>query len=121
MPEGVEVRPENLRRAAAQLHDDAARLGPAVDQATDGAGAAAGAAGDGPLAEAADALAARLLMLLGAVTVSVTESADALDAASAQYLATDRAAARSLGGPAVEPGAGDAGPPIVLPGLEPPR
>jgi hypothetical protein len=118
MPEGVEVGPEDLRRVALQLRDDAGRLEAAVGGAVDGIGATASGAGDGPLAEAADALAARLQMLLGAETDSLIESAGALDAASAHYLATDQAAARGLGGPVGTPGSG---PPIVLPGLGNPR
>ncbi|PVZ05770.1 hypothetical protein [Actinomycetospora cinnamomea] len=113
MPEGIEVRPEGLHRGADQLRDDAGRLGAAVDQAGQGARAAAGASGDGPLGGEADALAGRLDALLRAVAGSVTECAATLDAASAQYLATDQAGAAGLG-------PGEA-PPIVLPGLEPPR
>ena len=109
MSEGVDVRPEDLRRGAAQLRDDAGRLGTAVGRAADGVGSVATGAGDGPLAEAADALASRLDALLRAVAGSVTDCASALDAASTQYLAMDQ--------PPVPSGA----PPIVLPGLEPPR
>ena len=114
MPEGVEVRPEDLRRGAAQLRDDAGRLGAVVGQATHGAGAAAGAAGHGPLADAADRLATRLDALLRAVTGGVTGCADALDAASTRYLGTDQGGAAALGDTA-------GAPPIVVPGLEPPR
>jgi hypothetical protein len=100
VPEGVDVRPEDLRRGAGLLRGDAGRVGDALGRAVDGASAAATAAGDGPLAEAADALAGRLDALLRAVTGSVTECADALDAASTRYTATDV---------------------IVLPGITPPR
>jgi hypothetical protein len=116
MPEGVEVHPDHLRRVAAQLRDAVGRLGAAAGQAADGAGAAANGAGDGPLAQAADVLAARLDVLLGAVTGNVTDGADALDAASTQYLVTDQAAARDLGGAGGAPGSG---PPILVPGLAP--
>lgn len=109
MSEGVDVRPGDLRRGAAQLRDDAGRLGTAVGRAADGVGSVATGAGDGPLAEAADALAGRLDALLRAVAGSVTDCASALDAASTQYLAMD------------QPPVPGAAPPIVLPGLEPPR
>lgn len=116
MPEGVEVRSDDLRRVAAQLRDAVGRLGAAAGRAADGVGAAASGAGDGPLAEAADMLAARLHVLLGVVTGSVTEGADALDAASTRYLATDREAASDLGGPGTARGSG---PPVLVPGLAP--
>jgi hypothetical protein len=107
--EGVDVRPEDLRRGAALLRDDAGRLGGAVGGAADGVGSVATGAGDGPLAEAADALAGRLDALLRDVTGSVTDCASALDAASTRYLAMD------------QPHAPSGAPPIVLPGLEAPR
>lgn len=113
VPDGVEVRPEDLRRVARLLRDDTARVDAARGQAVSAAEATVGAAGDGPLAGAADPLAARLDALLRGVTSRVLESADALDAASTQYLDVDRAAAGELG-------AGGA-PPVVLPRLEPPR
>ncbi|WP_433782383.1 hypothetical protein ACQPX6_21125 [Actinomycetospora sp. CA-101289] len=109
MPEGVDVRPEDLRRGAALLRDDAGRLGAAVGRAVEGVAAVATGAGDGPLVEAADALAGRLDALLRALTGSVTECAAALDAASAQYVALDQPA---------DPG--DV-PPVVVLGLTPPR
>ena len=112
MPEGVEVRPENLRRGAGLLRDDAGRVHEAGGRLTAAAGATASAAGDGPLAGAADAFAARVEALLRAVTSRVLESADALDAASVQYRDADRSAAADLGGDEA---------PILLPGLEPPR
>ncbi len=118
MSEGVDVRPEDLRRGAGRLRDDGDRLGAAASQAANGVIATASAAGDGPLAEAADALAARLQTLLGAVSSSVTDCADALAAASTQYLAADDGAATGLGG---STDASGGGPPIVVPGLEPPR
>jgi hypothetical protein len=111
MSEGVDVRPEDLHRGAALLRDDAGRLGVAVGAAADGVGSVATGAGDGPLAEAADALAGRLDALLRAVTGSVTDCAAALDAASEQYVALDQPT------PA---GPGDA-PAVVVPGLTPPR
>ncbi|WP_433027737.1 hypothetical protein [Actinomycetospora sp. CA-053990] len=113
MPEGVEVGPEDLRRGAGLLRDDAGRVDEAGGRLTAAAAATASTAGDGPLAGAADAFAARLEALLRAVMSRVLESADALDAASAQYRDGDRAAATDLGG--------DEAPPILLPGLEPPR
>jgi hypothetical protein len=113
VPDGVEVGPEDLRRVAHLIRDDAARADAAGGQAVAAAEATARAAGDGPLAGASDALAARLEALLRGVTSRVIENADALDAASTEYLDVDRTAA-------VEFGAGGA-PPIVLPGLEPPR
>ncbi|MDD7967090.1 hypothetical protein [Actinomycetospora lemnae] len=109
----MDVRPEDLRRGAALLRDDAGRVGAALGPAAEGAATTATGAGDGPLAEAADALAGRLDALLRIVTGSITECADALEAASTEYLATDQGTAAGLG----EPGA----PPVVLPGLEPPR
>jgi hypothetical protein len=109
MSEGVDVRPEDLRRGAAQLRDDVGRLGAGFGQAASGVASVATGAGDGPLAEAADVLAGRLDALLRAVAGSVTDGASALDAASTQYLAMDR------------PPASSGVPPIVLPGLEPPR
>jgi hypothetical protein len=109
MSEGVDVRPEVLRQGAVQLRDDAGRLGAGFGQAAIGVASVATGAGDGPLAEAADALAGRLDALLRAVVGSVTGCASALDAASTQYLAMDR------------PRAPSGVPPIVLPGLEPPR
>jgi hypothetical protein len=113
VPEGVEVRPEDLRRGAGLLRDDAGRVDEAGGRLTRAAGATARAAGDGPLAGAADAFAARPEALLRAVTSRALESADALEAASAQYQDADRAAVADLGG--------DEAPPILLPGLEPPR
>lgn len=113
MPDGVDVRPEDLRRVAGLLRGDAGRTDAAREQAVSATKATSAAAGDGPLAGAVDPLAARLEALLRAVTSRMIESADALDAASAQYLEADRAAAADLdrGGP----------PPILLPGLGPPR
>jgi hypothetical protein len=111
MPEGVEVRPEDLRRGAGRLRDDASHLGLAGAQAVDGVLAASGAAGDGPLSDAATTFAERVDALVRAVSGSVTDCAAALDAAWTQYLATDQAAGLGAGG----------APTIVLPGLEPPR
>ena len=118
MPEGVEVRPEDLRHGAGLLRDEAGRLDACRGQAMSGTEATASAAGDGPLEGAASAFGEPLTSLLEGVTRSVTECADALEAASAQYLAADHGAATRLG----RPDSATAGaPPVVLPGLEPPR
>jgi hypothetical protein len=107
VPDGFDVRPETLRRAAAELRTDAGALENA--RATAGAAAqqAAGAAGSGPLTGAAQDLAAGLDQVLDAVRLSIDGSADALDATAAQYLTTDGSSASRLDG-------------IPLPGLDPP-
>ncbi|MHC1561431.1 type VII secretion target [Actinomycetospora sp. C-140] len=111
MSDGLEVRPEDLRRGAGLLRDDAGRCRAALARSAAGATAAAGAAGDGPLEDAATTLAGAVDTLLRAVTSSITGAADALDAASTRYRATDEQTAAGL----------DGGPPISLPGVAPPR
>lgn len=122
MPDGIDVRPEDLHEGAGRLRDDAGRLAAGTASAVHAATVAAGAAGDGPLEGAANALAARLDTLLRAVAGSMTDCADALDAASTRYLAADRGAAAAVDVAGAGPeGDTRSGPPIVLPGLEPPR
>jgi hypothetical protein len=111
MSEGVDVRPEDLRRGAGWLRDDAGRLSACLGPAVSGTHAAASASGAGPLEGAAGELGARLSSVLLGVTRSVIECADALEAASTHYVTGDHEVAADLGRP----------PPVVLPGLEPPR
>ena len=108
MPDGLDVRPDALRRGAADLRTDSGALESA--RATAGAAAqrAAGAAGSGPLAGAAHDLAAGLDQSLRALRQSIDGSADALDATAAQYLRADGSSALRLDG-------------IPIPGLDPPR
>lgn len=107
MPDGFDVRPEQLRRGAADLRADADGLddaglavGAAMDEVSE-------AAGPGPLAGAASELAASLDRSVQAVCESVTDCAGALEAAGAQYLTGDAGSASGLDD--------------VLPGFDGPR
>lgn len=108
MPDGFDVRPEQLRRGAVDLRSDADSL----DDAALGVGAAfddvSAAAGPGPLAGAASELGSQLDRAVRAIQASLVDCAGALEASSAQYLSSDRRAASGLEG-------------VVVPGLTGPR
>ena len=108
MPDGFDVRPETLRRGAADLLGDAGAVEIARSAAVAAAQQAAGAAGTGPLAGAAHDLSADLERAAAALRESITDSADALDATAAQYLTADKNSGSRLDG-------------IAVPGFDPPR
>lgn len=98
MPDGFDVRPEQLRRGAADLRADAEalddaglRLGAALDQVP-------GAAGPGPLAGAAADLAAMLDRAVQAIRASLDDCAGAVEASSAQYVTSDARTSAGLDG-----------------------
>ena len=99
MPDGFDVRPEQLRQGGADLRADAEGL----DDAALGLGAAmdqvAAASGPGPLAGAAAEFSAQLDRAVRAIVASLTDCAGALEASSAQYAATDGEASSALSGP----------------------
>ena len=99
MPDGFDVRPEQLRRGAADLRRDAEGL----DDASVDLGAAveqvAAASGEGPLAGAAAEFSAQLDRALQAIRSSLVDGAGALEASSAQYMAADGQASSALSGP----------------------
>ncbi len=97
MPDGFDVRPEQLRRGAADLRADADGLddaglsvGAAVDQVS-------GAVGWGPLAGAASELAAQFDRAVQAIRASLLDCAGAVEASSAQYVTSDEQAGAGLG------------------------
>ena len=105
MPDGFDVRPEQLRRGTADLRADADALadaglavGTAVDQVS-------GAAGWGPLAGAASELAAQLDRAAQAIHASLVDCAGAVEASSKQYVTGDGQAGAGLDG-VVIPGVG---------------
>ena len=108
MPDGFDVRPEQLRRGAADLRADADGLDDAAVQARAVIDQVAGACGPGPIAGAASELAAQLDRALTAIRASPAECAGALEASSTQYLTSDRQAGAGLDG-------------IVIPGFSGPR
>jgi hypothetical protein len=108
VPDGFDVRPETLRRGAADLRSDAGALDGVRQGANSAAQQAAGAAGSGPLSEAVSGFADGLGRALDAARRSIEDSANALDAAGAQYLTSDGSASSPFSG-------------APLPGLDPPR
>jgi hypothetical protein len=99
VPDGFDVRPEQLRRGAADLRADADSL----DDAALGVGAAldgvASGAGVGPLGGAASELGSQLDRALQAIQASLVDCAGALEASAAQYVSSDGRAASRLEGP----------------------
>jgi hypothetical protein len=108
VPDGFDVRPEQLRRGAADLRADADGLDAAALQAGAAVDQISEAAGPGPLAGAASELAAQLDRAVQTIRDSVTDCAAALEAADAQYLTSDTLASSGLDG-------------VVLPGFDGPR
>ncbi|NMO93218.1 hypothetical protein [Actinomycetospora sp. TBRC 11914] len=102
MPDGFDVRPEQLRRGAADLRADADGLDDAALQAGVAVDDVAAAAGAGPLAGAASAFSSQLDRAVQAIVGSLTDCAGALEASSAQYVTADGQAGvvtPGLGGP----------------------
>lgn len=108
MPDGFDVRPETLRRGAADLRSDAGALDGVRQGADAAAQQAAGGAGAGPLSAAVSGFADGLGRALDATRRSIEDCANALDAAGAQYLTSDATASSRLSG-------------VPLPGFDPPR
>lgn len=108
MPDGFDVRPETLRRDAAELRGDAGGLDEARGMTTVAARQAARAAGTGPLTGAADEFGVQLDRAIDAARRSIEDCANALDAAGTQYLTSDGSAASRISG-------------VPLPGFDPPR
>jgi hypothetical protein len=108
VPDGFDVRPETLRRGAADLRSDAGALDDARGTANTAAQQAAGAAGPGPLGDALSGLADGLGRAMDATRQSLADCANALDAAGTQYLTSDGSAASGLAD-------------VPLPGFDPPR
>jgi hypothetical protein len=99
VPDGFDVHPEQLRRGAADQRVDADGLDVAARQAGAAVDQVSEAAGPGPLAGAAWELATQLDRALLAIRASLTDCAGALEASSAQYLASDARAGAGLDGP----------------------
>ncbi len=108
MPDGFDVRPETLRRGAADLRTDAGGLDAVRGMTTAAAQQTAGAAGTGPLTGAADEFGALLARTIDAARRSIEDCAGALDASATQYLTSDADSASRLPG-------------VVMPDLDPPR
>jgi hypothetical protein len=108
VPDGFDVRPDGLRRGAAELRTDVGALEGARGTASAAARQAADAAGTGPLAGAVHDLAVGLDRVVTTLRQGIDESADALDATAAQYVTTDQRSASGLGR-------------AQLPGSDPPR
>jgi hypothetical protein len=107
VPDGFDVRPDALRRGAADLRADAGAIESARATASEAVQQTAGAAGTGPLTGAAYDFAAGLDRALNALGRRVEDCAAALDADRLQYLVGDRSSASWLSG--------------TVPGAEPPR
>lgn len=99
MSDGFDVRPEQLRRGAADLRADADGLDDAALAVGAALGQVSAAAGPGPLAGAATELAAQLDRAVQAVRSSMTECAGALEASSSQYVTSDGRAGAGFDGP----------------------
>ncbi len=99
MSDGFDVRPEQLRRGAADLRADAEGLGDAALGLRAAMDLVAAASGPGPLSGAASEFSAQLDRAARAVVASLTDCAGALEASSAQYVATDGEASSALSGP----------------------
>jgi hypothetical protein len=102
VPDGFDVRPEQLRRGAADLRTDADDLDDAVLRAGAAVDQVAGACGPGPLAGAAGELAEQLDRAVAAIRASVEDGAGALDASSVGYLASDGRASSVFGAPGLD-------------------
>jgi hypothetical protein len=96
VPDGVDVRPDTLRRGAADLRGDAGELDGARRTAGSAGQQVATAAGTGPLSGTAADLAAALEKVLDDVRHGLGDSADALDATASQYVITDADTASRL-------------------------
>ncbi len=108
VPDGFEVRPEQLRRGAADLRSDADGLDDAAFRAGDAVDQVAGACGPGPLAGVAADLSAQFDRAVQAIRASLLDCAGALEASSAQYVTSDVGSSSALDG-------------VVIPGVEGPR
>ena len=108
MPDGFDVRPDALRRGAADLRTDAGALESTRATASEAIQLAAGGAGTGPLAGTAHDFAAGLERAMSALRQGVVGSADALEATATQYLTADQHSASRLDS-------------IPVPGFDPPR
>jgi hypothetical protein len=105
MPDGFDVRPEQLRRGAADLRDDAGRLGDAASDAGAAVDQVTHAAGPGRVAAAAADFSLQLDGAMRAIHASLLDCASALETASTQYLVGDDHVSSTLTGGAV-PGVG---------------
>lgn len=99
MPDGFDVRPEQLRRGAADLRADADGLGAAARALGAAIDQISAAAGQGPLAGAAAELAARVDRAVKTVRASLEDCAGALEASSTTYLTGDGRAGAGFDGP----------------------
>jgi Excreted virulence factor EspC, type VII ESX diderm len=108
VPDGFDVRPEQLQQGAAGLHTDASQVDEARGQISAAAQSAAGAAGTGPLTGAAYDFASQIDKAVGAMLRSIEDIAHALESAAANYQSSDAAASRRLSG-------------VALPGFDGPR
>jgi hypothetical protein len=99
VPDGFDVRPEQLGRGAADLRADADSLDDAGLQIGAAFDEVAAGAGVGPLGGAASELGSQLDRALQAIRASLADCARALEASAAQYVSTDGRAASRLEGP----------------------
>jgi hypothetical protein len=98
MPDGFDVRPEQLQQGAAGLRNDASQVDGARGQVSAAAQSAAGAAGTGPLTGAAYDFASQIDKAVGAMLRNIEDTANALDTAAASYQSSDAATSRRLSG-----------------------
>ncbi|GLZ51328.1 type VII secretion target [Actinomycetospora sp. NBRC 106378] len=98
MPDGFDVRPDQLRAGASALRGDVSGVNAARGRAGAAAQSAAGGSGEGPLAHAANELSSQLDKAVDAIERSVTATAAAIEAAAGNYQTSDAAASRSIGG-----------------------
>lgn len=96
MSEGFDVDLPVLRENAAAMGNDAGTIDTAAGNASDALDSVGAAAGDGPLAGAADALSAQMSSALGFVRRNVDATGAALNAAAGNYQSSDAAASRRL-------------------------
>jgi hypothetical protein len=96
VPDGFDVRPEQLQESAVGLRGDASQLDEARAQVSAAAQSAAGSAGTGPLAEAAYDFAAQIDSAIGAMLRGLQNTAHAMDATAAGYESSDAAVSRRL-------------------------
>jgi hypothetical protein len=98
VPDGFDVRPEQLQQGAAGLRGDAGQVDGARGQVSAAARSAAGAAGTGPLTGVANDFASLIDTAVGAILRGLEDTADAVDVAAASYESSDAAASRRLSG-----------------------
>lgn len=96
MPDGFDVRPEQLQQSAVSLRDDASQLDEARGQVSAAAQSAARSAGTGPLTEAAYDFAAQIDDVVGATLRDLQDTAHAMDDPAASYESSDAAVSRRL-------------------------